>query len=363
MFTADQLNRFLHENWGKAPQLFRQAIDVSRYPLSPETLCELTGNELVESRLITEDMEVVHGPFENDGQSAQLLPDGSMLLVQCLEQHLESIRAIQDEQFDFIPDWQVDDVMASLGYMGANCGAHFDQYDVFLVQHSGSKTWHLDQGGHEEADLDPASEVRLLAKFEATTTFVTEPGDVLYVPPGFGHHGICEDASLTLSVGIRNPTMAELLADLSEFALLSLQDNPTINTRLFTDQKEIKGQALEDVLTAVGTALGPQLLQQWFGSFSTRLREPEVLIPGEKQVLGAGMIVEAVLASRIASADNLLFVNGDVFELPLDDKRWVGELAEHRTTTVSEAMSEEGISCLEQLVSSGALRTKKVHST
>ncbi|SVD87025.1 uncharacterized protein METZ01_LOCUS439879, partial [marine metagenome] len=43
---------------------------------------------------------------------------------------------------------------------------------------------------------------------------------VLYVPSGVGHHGICAGESVTLSIGIRNPTMIELLAEISEFALL-----------------------------------------------------------------------------------------------------------------------------------------------
>ena len=38
-------------------------------------------------------------------------------------------------------------------YMRASCGPHFDRYDVFLLQLSGSKTWQLDAGAHQEHQL------------------------------------------------------------------------------------------------------------------------------------------------------------------------------------------------------------------
>jgi 50S ribosomal protein L16 3-hydroxylase len=42
---------------------------------------------------------------------------------------------------------------------------------------------------------------------------------VLYLPPGWGHHGVAEDACLTLSLGIRTPTATELLEALLDNAL------------------------------------------------------------------------------------------------------------------------------------------------
>ena len=101
--------------------------------------------------------------------------------------------ALLQTEFTFLPLWQVDDVMASLGQSGASCGPHFDRYDVFLLQLSGSKSWQLDAGAHQEHQLQQDSELRLLERFEPSCSVQCEPGDVLYVPPGVGHNGICQD--------------------------------------------------------------------------------------------------------------------------------------------------------------------------
>jgi len=359
MLDKEQLAQFQEEHWGRKPCLFRDAVDVARFQLAPGDLSLLVEDDLVESRLITSDLELIHGPFESSGESPSesfpRLPPGSMLMVQCLEQHLQVARDLLDQEFSFIPGWQVDDVMASLGDDGATCGAHFDKYDVFLVQHTGQKTWHLDNGGHEEEDLDTNVDVRLLQEFTPVTTWVTGPGDVLYVPPGVGHHGICEDTSLTLSVGIRNPTLAELLADLSEFALLSLDGNPTITNQLFTSESAIGGEVITQIQSALAGVLNNGMLEGWYGSYSTRLREPDLLSDGNTASLERGMNLVAALPSRFAVSAGLLYVNGDVFELEDVDMPWAEELTSRRKLVIPTDVSAAGLACLESLVATGAL--------
>lgn len=359
MLDKEQLAEFREASWGKKPCLFRGAIDVTGFPLTSQDLTSLVQNDLVESRLITGDFELIHGPFEStgdpQGHDSTHLPPDSMLMVQCLEQHLQIARDLLDQEFSFIPGWQVDDVMASLGEESASCGAHFDKYDVFLVQHTGGKIWHLDDGGHREKDLAPTADIRLLREFEPVNTWIVEPGDVLYVPPGFGHHGICQDVSLTLSVGIRNPTMAELLADLSEFALLSLDENPTITDQLFRAESTIGAQAISQIQSALEGMLNNDMLQRWYGSFSTRLREPDLLVAGVAAQPASGMNLVAALASRFAISGQLLFVNGEVFELEDVDMSWAAELTTRRKLLIPREISERGLACLESLLATGAL--------
>lgn len=359
MLDKEQLAEFREAYWGKKPCLFRGAIDVTGFPLTSQALTNLVENDLVESRLITGDFELIHGPFESAGDSqdhdSTHLPLDSMLMVQCLEQHLQIARDLLDQEFTFIPGWQVDDVMASLGDDAATCGAHFDKYDVFLVQHTGRKIWHLDDGGHREEDLAPAADIRLLREFEPAHTWIIEPGDVLYVPPGFGHHGICDGTSLTLSVGIRNPTMAELLADLSEFALLSLDENPTITNKLFIEESAIGDEAISQIHSAVADLLNTDMLQRWYGSFSTRLREPDLLEQYEGPALKAGLNLVAALPSRLAATGRLLFANGEVYELEDVDTSWAAELAANRQLRMPKNPSESGLACLKALVATGGL--------
>jgi 50S ribosomal protein L16 3-hydroxylase len=46
-------------------------------------------------------------------------------------------------EFDFIPRWRFDDVMISYAATGGSVGPHFDYYDVFLLQGTGRRRWHL----------------------------------------------------------------------------------------------------------------------------------------------------------------------------------------------------------------------------
>jgi len=44
------------------------------------------------------------------------------------------------------------------------------------------------------------------------------PGDVLYLPPRFPHHGIAEThASSTYSIGCRAPSASQIIAKLAEY--------------------------------------------------------------------------------------------------------------------------------------------------
>jgi 50S ribosomal protein L16 3-hydroxylase len=54
--------------------------------------------------------------------------------------------------------------------------------------------------------------LKLIAGFEPEDEFLLEPGDLLYLPPGWGHDGVALDACVTCSVGFRAPRGAELAA-------------------------------------------------------------------------------------------------------------------------------------------------------
>ena len=106
--------------------------------------------------------------------------------------------------------------MGSVNYNSQVCGAHFDQYDVFFSAHR-RKRWLFDEIIHCDEDLDEASELRFLKNFSPTSEVIAKEGDLIYVPPGVGHHGIATGTSITLSIGIRNPTPIEILGDSQQF--------------------------------------------------------------------------------------------------------------------------------------------------
>ena len=362
MLAAADLAAFLADDWRRQARLFPQAISAQSWALAPDSLCQLTESELVESRLVQADYEVIHGPFEFTEVPGQpLLGAGEMLMVQCLEQHLTSVAAMIDEAFDFLPRWQIDDVMASFGYDGANCGAHFDQYDVFLVQLTGEKIWHLDGGQHKETELDASADLRLLKTFSPSQTLTARPGDVLYIPPGVGHHGICLGESLTLSVGIRNPTTAEMLADLSEFALEASAAVP-LESKLHAATTRLPKEAGSQIAAMASEVFSPDLVSRWYGCYVTRLRDPEVLTPGSAPASMLGRTLSASLPTRLSwqqtdAEDQALrlFVNGDCYELAAENIGWVRALCEKRQVRLPDRLTDDAETVTAWLVDAGAL--------
>ena len=56
--------------------------------------------------------------------------------------------------------------------------------------------------------------LKVLAQFEPEQEYVLEPGDMLYLPPGYAHDGIAEGECMTYSIGFRVPARAELANEL-----------------------------------------------------------------------------------------------------------------------------------------------------
>ena len=100
--------------------------------------------------------------------------------MQGLEQYFPEAQRLL-ESFNFIPNWRVDDVMASFAVPGGSVGPHLDNYDVFLVQASGSRKWGLSAGPVQEEQLVPGIDVKILDNYEEGMSVGVGPGDILYL--------------------------------------------------------------------------------------------------------------------------------------------------------------------------------------
>lgn len=139
-----------------------------------------------------------------------------------VNKHVPPVARLLDN-FSFIPNWRLDDVMVSYAAPGGSVGPHVDNYDVFLVQGTGRRLWRvgLEPITHENEHLVDDCDVRVLKDgFHPYTEWVLECGDVLYVPPRFPHHGISLDEHcMTYSVGFRAPKVADLVINWVEDVL------------------------------------------------------------------------------------------------------------------------------------------------
>ena len=348
MLLGAALHEFLTDDWGNRARFFEGAVPADNYAVAAGDLYRLACRDAIESRLISDDFELEFGPFDN----TDAFTDG-FLMVQCLEQQLEQVSKLIDEQFGFIPRWQIDDVMASLGGDGKNCGAHFDHYDVFLLQMAGDKTWFLDDGGHGDEDLDQNAELRLLRDFEATQSLQASPGDVLYIPPGVGHHGIARGQSLTLSVGVRNPTTTELMAEISEFVIENCDKLP-LATAIQHPGSETDASAVSSQLPAI---LSDDIVETWYGCYMTRLRDPEVLAEQSRPKSVSGDYC-ATLPTRLAwtklSGSIVLFANGQAFHCSNEDKNWISTLCDERRISIRQATTSQSV-IVPELIGNGSL--------
>lgn len=204
---------FLRDYWQRKPLLVRGAFPQLATLLAPDELLELAETDDVESRLIIENAnppwEVRDGPF-HPTTWRKLPATGWTALVQAVDHYLPPLADLLDH-FAFVPEWRIDDVMVSHAVPGGSVGAHFDQYDVFLIQGPGRRRWQLGGPCDENSPRLPHDRLRLLAEMPVSFDEVLGPGDLLYVPPGLAHHGVALDTCLTYSVGFRAPALGQLL--------------------------------------------------------------------------------------------------------------------------------------------------------
>lgn len=283
MRLADfDVERFLREYWQKKPLLIRNAWDSWSNPLDPDELAGLACEPGVESRLVTQAADrwqLEHGPLQ-EARFGKLGKAPWTLLVQAVDHHVPAVAALL-EPFRFVPNWRVDDVMVSYAVDQGGVGAHFDQYDVFLVQGLGRRRWQIGARCDQATPLMPHDDLRLLASFEPTDEWVLGPGDILYVPPGVAHNGVAVgDDCMTYSIGFRAPSRGELIAGWSEHLVDGLGDDdryadPTLAMQ--DNPGEISASALARLQQMIAEAvLDPAAFAHWFGEYSTAPKNQEI---------------------------------------------------------------------------------------
>ena len=56
--------------------------------------------------------------------------------------------------------------------------------------------------------------LKILKDFKPESEFLLNPGDMLYLPPGYAHDGIAVGECMTYSIGFKAPRKAELASQL-----------------------------------------------------------------------------------------------------------------------------------------------------
>lgn len=273
---------FLKDYWQQKPLLIRSPWDSWTNPVEPDDLAGLACEPMVESRIITRRdhaWELEHGPVA-ETRFAQAARDPWTLLVQSVDHHLPGVAALL-EPFRFVPNWRIDDVMVSYAVDGGGVGAHFDHYDVFLVQGLGRRRWELGELCDDDTALLPHDGLRLLADFRATEEWILEPGDILYVPPRVAHRGTAVgDDCMTYSIGFRAPSRAELIEAWADDMIPDLSDSDRYADPRLVQQDnpgEISAEAIAQLQGMIAETLQDRTrFVRWFGQYNTAPKNHEI---------------------------------------------------------------------------------------
>lgn len=279
------IDAFLADYWQQKPLLIRNPWADWHNPLDPDDLAGLACDDDIESRLITRarhDLRLEEGPIPEHRFSA-LGAAPWTLLVQAVDQVVPAVAALI-APFRFIPNWRIDDVMVSYATDGGGVGAHYDRYDVFLVQGLGHRRWQVGAHGAgactPDTPLLPHDDLRLLANFEPVAEWLLGPGDILYVPPYVAHNGVAVgDACMTYSIGFRAPAQAELVGDYGAYLAATISEDARYTDAQRTRQTnpgEISAPDLDRLHTMVTAALQDRTaFARWFGQYSTTPKYPD----------------------------------------------------------------------------------------
>lgn len=372
---------FMRRHWQKKPLLVRQAWPGVQPPLARPALFELAGADGVESRLVERPAagsargagwRVRHGPFARRALPPASRP-GWTLLVQGLDLHVPAARQML-EAFRFVPDARLDDLMVSWASDGGGVGPHLDAYDVFLLQVQGRRRWRIGPIGKGQDDrFVPGAPLKLLQHFEPDQERVLEPGDMLYLPPRWGHDGDAVGGDcMTCSVGFRAPSAHELAADLiarlADEVADSLADERGASAepggRRYRDPRQaatttpaaLPAALAEFAREAVERAINddPRWLARALGE---SLSEPK---PGVWFEAGAAADGDVALdaRSRMLYDAHHVFINGQAFEAAGRDATLMRRLADQRRLVVADRqrLSPGAAALLDQWLHDGWLR-------
>lgn len=330
--------QFLRDYWHKKPLLIRQAIPHFKPLLSRDELASMAERDDVESRLITRfgtQWQLQSGPL------AQLPPFGKKgwtMLVQGVNLHHDAADALM-QQFRFLPDARLDDLMISYATDVGGVGPHFDSYDVFLLQAQGQRRWRI--SAQKDLTLIEGMPLKILKNFKPEQEFVLEPGDMLYLPPHYAHDGIAVGECMTYSIGFRAPSFQELGEAFLQFMAESIElpgryADPELSTSIHPAEiGSIMLSCITERLQNIKFTRDDVAI--FLGEYLSELKSNVFLDPPQRPLTCARFLQSAqkrglklARKTRMLYRGRHVFINGESFLASRFDKETLIKLANER---------------------------------
>ena len=282
----------------------RGALPHFRGVITAPALFRLAMRDDVESRVV-ERGETRHGPFR------KLTPGASRwtVLVNGVNLQVPEADALL-QRFHFVPQARLDDVMVSYATRGGGVGPHVDSYDVFLLQGPGRRRWRI-----------------------AGKSWVADPGDMIYLPPGMRHDGVALEPCFTYSIGFRAPRGAELGA-----AFLDWLHERGLPDRRYRDPDlrpashpgAIPARMLRYTISYLSKIRWSRSdAERFLGEFLT---EPKAHVVFDRQTARRALpVVRLDPRTRLLYSGTRFFINGETIEVSGAAASALRELADRRT--------------------------------
>jgi 50S ribosomal protein L16 3-hydroxylase len=342
---------FMKRHWQKKPRLIRQAIPNMKPLIDRTALLSMVESEEVESRHILrkgEKWTLKKGPMSRKSLPTLKTPDWTVL-VQGVDLHNDAVHALL-QQFRFVPDARLDDLMISFATDGGGVGPHFDSYDVFLLQAHGQRKWRI--GRQKKFELQEDVPLKILKDFKPEAEYVLNPGDMLYLPPGYAHDGIAVGECMTYSIGFKVPRAADLASEL--FMGLSEEIAEKSGSSLdviYQDPGQIaaiRDASIPNALqkfakqSVIQAMKDPQILNCLLGETLTEPKPNVWFDPPTQEVLALWSWPSSVYLDRrtkmLFDAKHI-FVNGESFKASGWDAKLLRKLANEKSLSAKDALN------------------------
>ncbi len=221
-----------------------------------------------------------------------------------------------------MPRWRLDDVMVSFASDQGSVGPHLDQYDVFLIQGSGTRRWRVGEKNQAITKHSPHPEISQIKAFATDLDITVKAGDLLYIPPNTPHWGESIGDSICYSVGFRAPNLEAITQQL-------LDESAEQLNRLWSDENILAASSSSGEINAEISAWArdeihkltfDKKLKIAVGKEVTQLKYPELLAEVslcEAQELSELAIVSSFKLNSISRLayfqegnDLMVFANG-----------------------------------------------------
>lgn len=367
------LDEFLAEYWQKKPIIIKGGFKNFEDPISPDEIAGLAMEEDVDSRFVSnlnDQWVAEHGPFSADKFESLGETNWSFIIQAANHWHSDAAQLV--EPFLGMPNWLFDDLMISYSVKDGGVGPHIDQYDVFIIQGSGKRHWRvgaLDEGQYKETSRHVA--LRQIEGFEPIIDDILEPGDILYIPPGFPHDGYALEPSMSYSVGFRSPKEQELISNFADYVLAhDMGDvhmhNPNLSTQ--DGNGKIQTSDLQHLTTMLNSSLqNPEIIQDFMGCMLSQSRHqldivaPEQLWTEEEvqlHIMNGGVInrVAGLRALYHEQDSGIAYINGEVIKVAEQDRAIITLLCDQDWLAIEnlgQEISSANVALICELINKG----------